>query len=112
MQLEEIRGAFEEMDVAVAGMTYDQRDILSRFHAANALGYPLLQDVDAEHAEAFGVLNEQYPEGNKNYGVPHPGILFINPDGTIAGKFAVTGYKERPPMEAVVGAVAEILNER
>ena len=33
--------------------------------------------------------------------MPHPGIVWIGADGTVRAKWAVPGYRERPPFEAV-----------
>ena len=99
VQLEEWREKFAELGVNVAAMTYDQREILAAFRQAEALQFPLLQDVGAKHVNALGVRNEDYAEGNRAYGIPHPGILFIGADGTIKAKYAVPGYRRRPPFE-------------
>jgi len=87
-------------------MTYDGIDVLTDFHAQERLGYPLLGDENAEHVIAFGVLNENYEPGHRAYGIPHPGIVHITPDGTVAAKFAVPDYRRRPPLEAVLKAVS------
>ena len=107
VQLEEWRPQFEAIGLKVAGMTYDDLEILTDFHAERELGYPLLSDANAQHAIAFGVLNENYKPGDFAYGVAHPGILHITPDGTIAAKIAVPGYRQRPPMEAVLKIVSD-----
>ena len=101
MQLAEWKDAFAELGVGVTAMTYDDRAVLAAFRAENDLGYPLLQDVDAAHVNAYGVLNADYPPGDDNYGLPHPGIVWIGADGTVRAKWAVPGYRERPPFEAV-----------
>jgi peroxiredoxin len=105
VQLAEWRERFAAVDVNVAGMTYDDLAILKSFHDAQELGYPLLRDVNAEHMKAFDVLNEQYQPGDRGYGIPHPGILFIRPGGEVALKFAVPGYRSRPPLDAVLKAI-------
>ncbi len=106
VQLEEWRPQFEAIGLKVAGMTYDDLEILTAFHAERELGYPLLADENAKHAIAFDVLNENYKPGDFAYGVPHPGVLHITPDGVIAAKIAVPGYRRRPPMEAVFEMVS------
>ncbi len=105
MQLAEWQERFAAIGVNVAGMTYDDLAILKDFHGAQQLTYPLLRDVDAKHMIAYGVLNEQYQPGDRGYGIPHPGILFIRPGGEIALKFAVPGYRSRPPLEEVLKAI-------
>ena len=87
-------------------MTYDQQNVLAKFHADNDLGYPMLQDVNVKHVNAFGIRNMNYEPGDGGYGIPEPGILYIGPDGVVRAKFAVPGYRTRPPFEAVFEAVA------
>lgn len=87
-------------------MTYDSRDILAAFHTKHELGYPLLQDIDIKHFDAYGVRNERYEPGESGYGIPHPGILFIDPQGIVQMKFAAPGFRERPSFETVHSAIA------
>lgn len=105
VQLEEWRERFEAAGVKVAGMTYDDLEVLAAFHADRQLGYPLLGDEEAKHVIGFNVLNEDYEPGHRAYGIPHPGIFFISPEGAVLAKFAVPGYRQRPPMEEVFDAV-------
>mgnify|MGYP001032708765 FL=1 len=87
-------------------MTYDNREILAAFHTKYALPYPLLQDKDVRHFAAYGVENEHYEPGESGYGIPHPGILFINPEGVVEIKFAAPGFRNRPSFEAIYSAIA------
>ena len=86
-------------------MTYDDRAILARFHQEQGLRYPLLQDVDLKHVDAFGVRNQDYEPGDSGYGVPYPGVLYIGVDGKIIAKFAVPGYRQRPPFDRMLDTV-------
>lgn len=88
-------------------MTYDEQSVLAAFHAEHELGYPLLQDVDVKHVDAFGVRNMSYEPGDGGYGIPEPGILFISPAGVVLAKFAVPGYRSRPPFEQIHQVVGE-----
>ena len=81
-------------------MTYDSLEILKGFHDSEGLGFPLLRDVDGQHVNAFGV-----PDEDMGRGIPRPGILWLAPDGRINAKFAVPGYRTRPPFEEVFAAV-------
>lgn len=81
-------------------MTYDSLEILKGFHDARELGFPLLRDEDGQHVNAFGV-----PDENLGQGIPLPGILWLAPDGRINAKFAVPGYRTRPPLTEVLAAV-------
>jgi len=94
------------MGVNVAAMTYDDREILADFHASQGLNYPLLQDEDVRHVNAYGIRNEDYAPGDSGYGIPYPGILYIGADGTVLLKFAVPGYRQRPPFEELLSAIS------
>lgn len=109
MQLAEWNERFEALGVTVAGMTYDSQDVLSSFHAGKGLPYPLLQDEERKHVEAYGVRNEDYGPGHAGYGVPHPGIVYVDADGIVRAKFAVEGYRGRPPFEDIYAGVSALL---
>lgn len=108
MQLEEWRDQFEALGVKVAGMTYDGLDKLQGFHDEEQLGYPLLKDENAKHVNAYGVRNEQYEEGSRAYGIPHPGILFVGADGIVKAKYAVPGFRQRPPFDTLLEDVKRL----
>lgn len=89
-------------------MTYDDRAILAAFHTEQSLGYPLLQDEGLKHVNAYGIRNEAYSEGDSGYGIPHPGVLFVNRQGIVLAKFAESGYRKRPLMEDIYSAIVAI----
>ena len=90
-------------------MTYDSQEVLDTFHFEQQLSYPLLQDQEARHVNAYGVRNEEYPPGHSAYGIPHPGIIFIAPEGIVRAKYAVPGYRDRPPFEELYADVARLV---
>jgi len=100
VQLEKHRSAFEGVGVKIAAMTYDNIEKLKAFHDDRDLGLPLLGDVDGKHVNAFGVEDEDIGRG-----IPSPGILWLAPDGRINAKFAVAGYRTRPPISELLDAV-------
>lgn len=102
MQLESYREQFANIGINVAGMSYDSAEVLSEFHQKEALGYPLLKDQNAKHVNALGVRNESYEEGHRAYGIPHPGILYVDAQGVIRAKFALAGYRKRPPFNELL----------
>lgn len=108
VQLAEWTPRYQAAGVAVAAMSYDSLEVLDGFHSAQELPFPLLRDVNAEHMKAFNVLNEDYEPGHRGYGIPHPGVLLLGPNGRVLQKFAVPGYRERPPFEDMLAAVAAL----
>ncbi len=82
-------------------MTYDSLESLKAFHDSEELGYPLLRDEDARHVNGFGV-----PDQDLGQGIPRPGIFWLAPDGSINAKFAVPGYRTRPPLAEVLASIS------
>ena len=89
-------------------MSYDDRSVLAAFHDAQKLRYPLLQDVNLTHVNAYGVRNQDYQPGESGYGIPYPGVLYIGADGTVRAKFALPGYRQRPPSEGMLEAITDL----
>ncbi len=112
MQLAEWQDRFAKLEVNVAAMSYDPTKVLTAFAASQTIGYPLLSDASHTHVNAFGIRNEDYPVGDSAYGIPHPGILFIDHNGLVLLKFAVPDYRKRPELKEVFAAVATLLNVR
>jgi peroxiredoxin len=82
-------------------MTYDDLSILKSFSEAHVLPYPLLRDEEVRHVMAFDILNKDYVPGDRGYGIPYPGIMYLDADQMIRAKFADEGYKRRPALTAV-----------
>lgn len=92
-------------------MTYDDVEILKQFHSKEAFQYPLLSDQDARHVEALGIRNKTYDVGHNLYGIPHPGVIFVDQTGTIRAKYAVPGYRSRPPFEALLEHITGLVSQ-
>ena len=90
---------FNDAGVAVSASTYDSVEQNSEFKTSEELTYPLLSDQDAKTVKALGILNEQYEEGSRAYGVPHPVVL----------KRAEEKYSDRPSMDDLLEDVKEFV---
>ena len=99
MQLTEISAQFEDMGVNITAMTYDSVEMLKSVEEDEGIEFTLLRDADITHVNALGILNEDYEPGSRAYGVPHPGIFIITPDGVIRAKFAEEGFRARPDFD-------------
>jgi peroxiredoxin len=102
VQLVGYQEELSSLGIAVAGMTYDTIEVLAGFHADENLNYPLLRDENAQHVNALGIRNEAYEMGHQAYGIPHPGVIYLDGKGVIRAKYALAGYRERPPFGALV----------
>ncbi len=109
MELNEITKKFEALGVKVAGMTYDEPDEIKQFHQKWKLAFPILRDVDRQHVDAWGIRNEEYNEGSFAYGIPHPGVVLLSPEGKILAKFAEPGYRSRADWPTVLEEVRKLV---
>ena len=109
MKLNDIRDDFEAIGVGVVGMTYDKPEIIHQFVEEWEIEYPLLRDVDRQHVEAWGIRNEEYGEGTFAYGIPHPGVVLLSPEGEILAKWAEAGYRSRADWSEVLDEVRAIM---
>ncbi len=108
MQLIEISDQFEAMDITVVAMTYDSVEMLKTVEEDQGIEFTLLHDEGITHVNALGILNEDYEPDSRAYGVPHPGIFLLSPDGVIRFKFAEESYRIRPDFADVLEAAARL----
>jgi peroxiredoxin len=109
VKLNDIRDQFEAIGVGVVGMTYDKPEIIQQFHEKWEIEYPVLRDLDRQHVEAWGVRNEAYGEGTFAYGIPHPGVVLLSPEGEILAKWAEAGYRSRADWSEVLDEVRTLV---
>jgi peroxiredoxin len=109
VQLQEHRSEFDAAGIAIVALTYDPPELQQQFVDKFNIGYPLLSDVNAETVSALGILNTDYEPGDDAYGIPHPGIFVIRPDGSIAGKLFVEEYVKRVEASAVLAHALKLL---
>lgn len=114
MQLADYSDQFEELGYGVATITYDSVELLKTVEEDEGIDFALLHDDEVRVVNAFGIRNLDYEPGHRAYGIPYPGILIINAEGLIMGKFAEEDYRERPALDAVLEAAKAALssNER
>ncbi len=108
MQLIDITDQFEAMGISVVAMTYDSVEMLKSVEEDMGVEFTMLRDADIKHVNALGILNTDYEPDSRAYGVPHPGIFLIDPDGVIRAKFAEEGYRTRPDFDYVLEAAADL----
>ena len=90
---------FKEAGVAVAASTYDAVEQNAKFKSSEELTYTLLSDQDAKTVKSLGILNRNYEESSRAYGVPHPGVILVDTDGKVVLKRAEEKYSDRPSMD-------------
>ena len=110
MQLQEHVDIFEEAGLGVVVITYDSPELQQVFIDAGSITYPFLSDIDTATITALGILNEDYEPGEPAYGIPHPGIFVLNPEGRIVGKIFVEDYAKRVDAEDTLSYALGALN--
>ena len=111
MQLAAVEQQFINMGINVAAISYDSVAKNARFHKQHQITYPLLSDVDFANVNAWGILNTEHEPGDMAYGIPYPGMAWIDSDGTIRLKFAEENFRERPDFSEVIDAIQQQLDE-
>ncbi len=109
VQLQENLASFSEAGISVVALTYDTPELQQDFIDAQGIEYPFLSDIDATSVIALDILNQQYPPGHDNYGIPYPGIFVVNPERKIVGKIFVEGYRTRVDAAGVLAYAKEKL---
>ena len=112
-QLKELNAAVGPLSEAgwrLSALSYDSPQVLTDFATEHALDFALLSDPGSETIKAFGLLNEEMKPTSRAYGIPHPSVVFVRNDGTVAAVLREEGYKTRPSIDAIIEA-ATLLND-
>ncbi|MEM8616746.1 MAG: peroxiredoxin family protein [Pseudomonadota bacterium] len=88
--------AITKSGYSIAVITYDAPEALAKYASETNAPFALLSDPESQTIIALGLLNEKYEPGSFAYGIPHPIVIAVNKDGSVAAKFAEKGYKRRP----------------
>tara|TARA_R110002073_G_scaffold265820_1_gene428867 strand:- start:30 stop:671 length:642 start_codon:yes stop_codon:yes gene_type:complete len=95
IQLQEYQAQFEEAGIGMVAITYDDPALQQAFIDKYDIAIPLLSDTDALSFKTLGILNEQYTPEDFQYGIPHPGMIVIDPSGRVVGKLFLEAYSSR-----------------
>ena len=112
MKLQEHLPEFEDAGLKVVAITYDapqnQQPFIDRFD----IQYPILSDIEATTVRNLGILNTQYSEGERAYGIPYPGVYVLDTNKKIVGKIFIEGYKQRMTTSSVLQYAKKVLGVR
>jgi len=95
IQLQEHKAGFDAAGIGMVAITYDDPALQQAFIDKFAITIPVLSDVDALSFKTLGILNEDYMRGDFQYGIPHPGMIVIDPTGKVVGKLFLEAYSSR-----------------
>lgn len=107
---------FTALGLEVVFLSYDDAATQADFAARRGISGVFVSDPDSEIIKAFGLLNEQHMPGSFGYGIPHPAVFIVDPDGTILAKLYEDdyrtdpkSYRERPATELILETAAAAL---
>ncbi len=95
IQLNEHLDEFRAAGIGVVAITYDDPTLQKQFVDKWGIEYPVLHDVEALTFKTLGILNEEHQPGETAYGIPHPGMIVIDPEGVVVGKLFLESYSQR-----------------
>ncbi|MCH4893105.1 MULTISPECIES: peroxiredoxin family protein [unclassified Sphingomonas] len=93
--------------VRFVAVSYDDPAVLADFAAKQNIAFPLLSDAGGAMANAWGLRDPRYPEGNFAYGVPYPTVLVLDAKGRVKAKSVETDYKKRPSTADLLAMLAK-----
>jgi peroxiredoxin len=100
--------AMEKRGYKLAGISYDQPDVLKTFIDRRMISYTLLSDPKSEVIDRYKLRDPQYPPGNFAYGVPRPIIFILDRNGVIKAKLYEDTYAKRPPTALVIETLDKV----
>lgn len=109
IQLQENKPGFDAAGIGMVAMTYDEPALQQEFIDKHGIEYPILHDVNALSFTTLGILNEDYARGDTAYGIPHPGMIVINPEGEVVGKLFLEAYSMRVDSAAALAFAKKTL---
>jgi peroxiredoxin len=109
IQLQEHRADFEAAGIGMVAITYDAPALQQVFIDKYDITIPLLSDTDALSFKTLGILNEQYTPEDFQYGIPHPGMIVIDPKGRVVGKLFLEAYSSRVDSVAALAFAKDVL---
>ena len=109
VQLQAAKSRFDQQGIKLAGISYDNVDILKFFSQRKNIEFPLLADPESQIIRRYKVLNNDGV--NRNLGMARPGYFFIDPNGVIREKFFEAKYRDRLTGNNVLAKIFPELGE-
>lgn len=100
--MEQSQDALATQGLGLCSISYDSVEILRDFAARRQITFPMLADPDSAIIRRFGLFNETVEPSSRDYGIPHPGLLAVSPDGIVRERFFEERYYNRMTMPTVL----------
>mgnify|MGYP003381847140 CR=1 FL=1 len=109
IQLQETSKDFSAAGIGLVAITYDEPKLQQAFIDKFGITIPVLSDVDGLSFKTLGILNDEYQQGDFQYGIPHPGMIVIDPAGRVVGKLFLEAYSTRVDSKAALAFAQKAL---
>jgi peroxiredoxin len=109
IQLQNHAAAFAAAGIGLVAITYDEPRLQQAFIDKFGITIPVLSDLNALSFKTLGILNEDYQPGDSRYGIPHPGMIVVDPDGEVVGKLFLEAYSSRVDSQAALAFAKQAL---
>jgi peroxiredoxin len=111
IQLQAHKPAFDAAGVGLVAITYDAPKLQRIFIDKHGISIPVLSDIDALSFKTLGILNTDYQPGDSQYGIPHPGMIVVDPRGVVVGKLFLEAYSVRVDARSALAYALEVLDD-
>jgi len=95
IQLQANSAGFAAAGIGLVAITYDSPQLQQVFIDKFGITIPVLSDNNGLSFRTLGILNDQYQPGDRQFGIPHPGMIVIDPAGVVVGKLFLEAYSSR-----------------
>ena len=95
IQLQAYSAQFAAAGIGLVAITYDSPQLQQAFIDKFGITIPVLSDINGLSFRTLGILNDQYQPGDRQFGIPYPGMIVIDPDGVVVGKLFIEAYSSR-----------------
>lgn len=77
-------------------------DVVREFANRHGITFPMLSDPDSAIIRTFGLFNETVEPGTRDYGIPHPALLFVDRTGRVIRKYMEERYYHRRALASIL----------
>ncbi len=103
MELERALERFRAQGLGVAAISYDRPEVLRHFsERMGGFRFPLLSDKGSKMIRAFGIFNQNIPEGDEYYGIPFPGTFLVDERGIVRAKYFEQMHRQRYTADSIL----------